>query len=102
MDQQNQQQTTQQPVQPTQPAPAAPKFNVVDIIVKILPVLTIVFLGLAALALLYYFILGIVAWAQTGRFIQFLISGIEPAIQRCGFNLFAAAVLAGICKIIKK
>lgn len=98
MDQQNQ----QQPVQPTQPTPAKPKLDIVEIIAKVLPILVIVFLGLAALALLYHFILGIVAWAQSDRFIQFIISGIEPAVQRCGFNLFAAAVLAGICKIIKK
>lgn len=98
MDQQNQQQT----VHPAQPAPATAKFNVVDIIVKILPVLTIVFIVLAAVSLLYNFILGIVAWAQTGRFIQFIVSGIEPAVQRCGFNVFAAAILAALGKIIKK
>ena len=98
MDQQTQQQPVQQPVQP---APAE-KLNVVDIIVKILPILVIVFLGLAALALIYNFIFGIIAWAQTGRFIQFIVSGIEPAVQRCGFNVFAAAVLAGINKRIKK
>lgn len=100
MDQQNQQQTPQQ--QPVQQAPATSKFNVVDILVKILPILTVVFLVIAAVALLYNFILGIVAWAQTGRFIQFLISGIQPAVARCGFNVFAAAILAALCKIIKK
>ena len=95
MDQQNQQ-------QPVQPTPAGPKFSLVDIIVKILPTLVLLFAILAAVAFLYYFILGIVAWAQTGRFLQFLISGMEPAVQRCGFNVFAAAVLAALNKVIKK
>lgn len=95
MDQQNQQ-------QPVQPTPAGPKFSLVDIIVKILPTLVLLFAILAAVAFLYYFILGIVAWAQTGRFLQFLINGMEPAVQRCAFNVFAAAVLAALNKIIKK
>ena len=99
MDQQNQQQPVQQPVQP---APAKPKFDLVEIIAKVLPILVIVFLGLAVIALLYYFILGIIAWAQTGRFIQFFVNGLQPAVQRVGFNVFAAAVLAALSKIIKK
>ena len=99
MDQQNQQQPVQQP---TQPAPAQPKLDLVEIIAKILPLLVIVFLGLAVIALLYHFILGVIAWAQTGRFIQFFVNGLQPAVQRVGFNVFAAAVLAALSKIIKK
>ena len=93
MDQQNQQQTPQQPVKPS--------FNLVDLLVKIIPVLVILFAVLAGVAFLYYFIMGIVDWARYDAFTQF-VDGIATGVARCGFNVFFAAVLAALSKIIKK
>ena len=88
MDQQNQQ-------------PAKSSFNITDLIVKALPVLTIVFIALAVLGFFYGFLMGIINAAQYSSFGLFL-DGVALGFQRLGFNVFAAAVLAGISKLIGK
>ncbi|MBE6529970.1 MAG: hypothetical protein E7680_05170 [Ruminococcaceae bacterium] len=88
MDQQNQ-------------TPAKTSFGITGILVKLLPILVIVFLALGVLAFVYYSISGIVSAARADDFGWFL-DGVVSGIQRLGFNLFAAAVLAGISKRIEK
>ncbi len=88
MDQQNQQ-------------PAKMNFNVTGLIVKALPILAVVFLALAVLGLLYGFISGIVNAVQYSSFLAF-VDGFANGIIRLGFNLFAAAVLSALHKLVTK
>lgn len=78
-----------------------PSLNITGLIAKALPILAIVFLGLAVLGFLYFFIMGIVNAVNYSSFGAFL-DGVATGITRIGFNVFAAAVLAGIAKLIEK
>ncbi len=88
MDQQNQQ-------------PAKSSFDIVGTIVKILPILSIVFAALAVLGFLFNFVTGIIDAIAYSNFWAF-VDGLASGIMRVGFNVFAAAVLAGIAKLIAK
>lgn len=88
MDQQNQQ-------------PAKSSFDIVGTIVKILPILSIVFAVLAVLGFLFNFVTGIIDAIAYSNFWAF-VDGVASGVMRVGFNVFAAAVLAGIAKLIAK
>ena len=76
-------------------------FNFTDLIVKFLPILALVFVVLAVLGLLYGFLIGIINAVQYSSFGLFL-DGVATGIQRLGFNIFAAAVLAALSKMVGK
>lgn len=94
----------QQPVYQPQPQPKPQGEGLqglVDFMAKLLPVLIIVFLGIGALSVLYYFIMGIANAASYGGFGAF-VGGIANGISSAARYIFYAAIMAVGAKRIKK
>lgn len=100
---QPQYQQSYQPQQPVyQPKPqGAGLGGFVDFIAKLLPVLIIVFLGMGALSMLYYFIVGLVNSFDYGGFGSF-VNGIANSLSSAARYVFYAALMAIGAKRIKK
>ena len=71
--------------------------KITDIVIKILPLIAIVFAVLAVVAFFFYTIKGFTA----GSFGGFL-NGFANAVSACMSNVFMAAVLFALNKIVSK
>ena len=111
-EQQYQQPVQAEPTQPQYQPPYQPQYQepkkegaglggFVDFIAKLLPILTIVFLGLGALSMLYYFVMGVVNAFGYGGFTSF-VNGIANSISALAKYIFYAALMAIGAKRIRK
>ena len=71
--------------------------KITDIVVNVIPIIVIVFAILAVVAFLFYTVMGI----TSGSFRGFLTS-FASGISACMSNVFMAAVLSALKKIISK